>query len=149
MDSIWHYIRVVLNQIVQDVVAFPGAAGGEPGEEGDLHVRDHVIAYSAVAAITQVVLGNEVLGVEVPFGSVGGGVFAQTPDLRQGKLVVPVDDRRDRLVQLVFGDVPLVDEGYLSPVETTDRTRGLCRTEVESIAEGGHKIPLGRIGKFA
>jgi hypothetical protein len=120
VDCIREHIRVVLDQIVQDVVAFPGTAGGEPGEESDVHVRDHVVADSAVAAITQMVLGHEVLSVEVPFGSVRGGMFAETPDLRQGKLVVPVDDRRDRLVQLVFGDVPLVDEGYLSTVKTTD-----------------------------
>jgi len=50
-------------------VAFPGAAGGEPGEESDVHVRDHVVADSAVAAITQMVLRHEVLGVEVPFAN--------------------------------------------------------------------------------
>ena len=59
--------------------------------------------------------------MEVPLGSVGGGVFARTPDFRQGKLVVPVDDGRDRLVQLVLGDVPLVDEGDLAAVEAADR----------------------------
>jgi hypothetical protein len=58
--------------------------------------------------------------VEVPLGSVGRGMFAKAPDLRQRKLVVPIDDGRDRLVHLAFGDVPLVDEGHLEPVETTD-----------------------------
>lgn len=87
--------------------------------------------------------------MEIPFGSVGRGMFAQPPDLRQGELVVPVDDRRDGLIQLVFGDVSLVNEGHLPPVEATYRSRRLCRTEVESIAEGGHKIPLGGIGEFA
>lgn len=103
-------------------MAFPGAAGGELGEEGDVHVRDHVVADSAVAAITQMVFGNEVLGVKVPFGSIGRGMFAETPYLRQGKLVVPVDDRCDRLVQLVFGDVPLVDEGSRAVASSRSQT---------------------------
>src|SRR5260370_38831983 len=92
------------------------------------------------------IFGYEDLGVEIPFGSVGGGMFAQPPDLRQGELVVPVDDRRDGLIQLVFGDVSLVYEGHLPPVEVTYRSRRLCRAEVESIAARGHKIPLGGIG---
>jgi hypothetical protein len=149
VDSVRLHIRLVFDEIVPDVVAFPRAASGEPGEESDVHIRDHVIADPAVTAVAKVVFGHEILGVEVPLSSVGRGMFTKAPDFRQRKLVVPIDDGRDRFVQLIFGDVPLVDEGHLAPVETTDRSRCLCRTEVESIAEGGHKIALGGIGQFA
>jgi hypothetical protein len=47
MDSVWLHIRVVFYEVVQDVVAFPRAASGEPGEESDLHVRDHEVAVPA------------------------------------------------------------------------------------------------------
>ncbi|MCU1226724.1 MAG: hypothetical protein JWQ42_4817 [Edaphobacter sp.] len=148
VDRVWPHIRVVFDEVVQDVVALPGAAGREAGEESDVHVRDHVVADAAVPAVSQMVLGHKVLGLEIPLGSVGGSMFAKAPDPRQGKLVVTVDDGRDRLVQLAFGDVPLVHEGHLPPIQTTDRTRCLGRTEVKSVTKSGHKIPLGRICQF-
>jgi hypothetical protein len=48
VDRVRPHIRVVFDKIVQDVVALPGAAGREPREESDVHVRDHVVADPAV-----------------------------------------------------------------------------------------------------
>lgn len=52
-------------------------------------------------------------------------------------------------VQLVFGDVPLIDKGYLPPVQTTDGARGLGWAEIETVAKGGYKVTLFWVLKFA
>src|SRR5450755_4528081 len=61
-------------------------------------------------------------------------MLSKTPDLRQRKFVVAVNDGRICFVQLVFGDVPLIDKGYLPPVQTTDGARGLGWAEIETVA---------------
>ena len=69
-------------------------------------------------------------------------MVSKTLDLRQRKFVVAVNDSRNCFVQLVFGDVPLIDKGYLPPVQTTDGARGLGWAEIETVAKGGYKVTL-------
>jgi hypothetical protein len=57
-------------------VPFVGAAGNEVAEQGDELVGDVVIADAAIATIADVVLGNQVLLVEIPFRAVGRGMFS-------------------------------------------------------------------------
>jgi len=76
-------------------------------------------------------------------------MFSGTPDLRQWKLVVAVYDRRNCLIELVFGDVPLINKRHLPPIQSADRARGLGRAEIEAVAEGGHKVTLSWIIEFA
>jgi hypothetical protein len=76
-------------------------------------------------------------------------VLSEAPDSWQRKLVIAVDDCGNGLVQLVFCDVPLIDKGDLPPIQTADGARGLRRTEIEAIAEGGDKITLCGIFELA
>jgi hypothetical protein len=77
VDRVRPHIRVVFDEIVRDVVALPGAAGREAGEERDVHVRDHVGADPAVPAASPMGLGHKVPGLEIPLGPVGGSMFAK------------------------------------------------------------------------
>jgi hypothetical protein len=71
MDGVRPDIRGVGHQPVEDVGALVGAAGNEVAEQRDELVGDMVIADAAIATIADVMLGNQVLLVEVPFCAVG------------------------------------------------------------------------------
>ena len=62
----------------------------------------------------------------------------------QADLGVSVDDGNDRVVQLLLGDVALVDEGDLTTVEIFHGTRGLRWAETAAIAERGGEVTLTR-----
>ncbi|MPN41964.1 hypothetical protein SDC9_189519 [bioreactor metagenome] len=76
MDGVWPDIRSVGHQPIKDMGALVGAAGNEMAEQRNELVGDMVIADTAIAAVADVVLGNQVLLVEVPFRAVGRGMLA-------------------------------------------------------------------------
>ena len=127
------------------MMPLPGAASGKPAEERDVKIGYQVIADAAVPAIADVILRHQVLRREIPFCSVPGSGFAEAPHLGQFALAIPVDDRRNGLVQLFLGHMPLVDEGHLAAIQAANRARGLRWSEIEAVAEGRDQIALGRV----
>jgi hypothetical protein len=67
-------------------------------------------------------------------------VLAGAPQPRKCEVVVGVDDRRDCIVDPVFGDVPLINPGDLSTIRSLDGSRRLARTKVAAIAEGREQV---------
>jgi hypothetical protein len=104
----------VLRQAVEDVDGFPHAARDEVAEQRDVGVRDMVVGDSAVAAIADVALCEQIVLVEVPLRAVGRGTLRVAPIAWQLKLVVAVDDVADRRLQLLGADLALIDEGDLA-----------------------------------
>ena len=69
-------IALVLEQPIQDIDGLPDAAWNEMAEEGDVVVGHMVVADAAIAAVANMVLGDEVLLVQIPARSIGRGVLA-------------------------------------------------------------------------
>jgi hypothetical protein len=51
----------------------------------------------------------------------------------------------DGLVEVLLGDVPLVDEGHLPPVQPLDGAGGLGWPQVATGTEGGDEVALARV----
>lgn len=69
--------------------------------------RNILIGYMAVAnatitAVTDMVLGQQVLFVEIPLGAVGGSTLARSPKFGKQKTIVGIDDRNDGFLQPVL-----------------------------------------------
>jgi hypothetical protein len=76
MQRVWANFRAVLQQAVEDIDRFPDATGNEATEQGDVGVRDVVVADPTSPAIANVVFAEEVLFVDVPLRAVRGGPLA-------------------------------------------------------------------------
>jgi hypothetical protein len=69
-------VAFILEQPVEDVDRLPNAAGDEVAEERDVGIGDVVIADAAIASVADMVLGEQVLFVQVPACAVGRSVLA-------------------------------------------------------------------------
>jgi len=66
VNSIWLDLRFVFLQVIENVMALPGSARGEPTHQSDLAVREQVIAKAAITPISNVILRHQVLRIQVP-----------------------------------------------------------------------------------
>lgn len=114
-------------------------------EQRDVHVRDVVVPDAAVAAIAQVVLGQQVLFVDVPLCAVRRRALAGTPELRQGEPVEGVDHLEDRLVQTLLRHVVQVEPGHLLARQALDRQSGLGRPQVASVEKQRRQKTFARV----
>jgi D-2-hydroxyacid dehydrogenase (NADP+) len=112
--------RAVLGHEIENGVALIGAAGQEAREQGDIGVRNQVVADPAIAAVADMVAGLQALGMHVPLRAVGGGRLAAAPVPVQADAGIGVDHTGDRLVKAGLGDVTLVDEGHMPAVEALE-----------------------------
>jgi hypothetical protein len=64
-------IALVLKQTVENVNGFPDAARNEMAEQRNVAICDVVIPDAAVAAIADVILGQQILFVQIPLRTVG------------------------------------------------------------------------------
>ena len=76
MEGVRTDVRAVLEQAIEDIDRFPDATGNEATEQGDVGVRDVVVADPTPPAIANVVFTEEVLFVDVPLGAVRRGALA-------------------------------------------------------------------------
>ena len=72
---------------------------------------------STVTAVPDMVLGHQILWIQIPFHAVGRGRFAETPQPLQGELGIRIDNRGNGVIQIFLGNVSLVDEGQLESVK--------------------------------
>ncbi len=121
VDDVGALVSIQLLEDVQNESAFPGAAGNEMAEEGDIRVGDMVIPNPAIAAIPNVLLRQQIVFVDVPFRAIGGRAFGRPPELREGTAVVGGNDTRNGLVQVVERNMALVQPRSLAPI------RARCR----------------------
>jgi hypothetical protein len=49
------------------------------------------------------------------------------------------------VIQIFLGTVSLVDESQLPPIQTFNRARGLRRSQIAAVTEGGEEITFARI----
>jgi len=89
-------------------------------EQRDVIVADVIVGNTAIAAIADVALRQQVVLVQVPLGAVGRRAFRVAPVVRQPEPVVGVDDGTDRRFQFLRGDLALVDEGNLARAQVSD-----------------------------
>lgn len=96
-------------------------------EERDVGIRDMIIADSPIAAIADVVFGQQVLLVHLPLGAIGGSPFAGAPEGGQMEAIVGGDDRTDGFIQFFFGDMVLIDPGQITAIDSAQRASRLGR----------------------
>jgi len=84
-------IREVLKQCVQNVRRFIGSAGDEAAKQRNVVVRNMAVSNATGLAVTDVMLGKQIVFVRFKMGVVGGGGLPHSPLLRQLKLGIQVD----------------------------------------------------------
>src|SRR5215204_4188381 len=121
MDRIGLNVGEVLEQAVEKINRLPDPAGDEVGEQGDVGVGDMIVANAAITSVADVVLGEQVLLVQIPFCAVDGSALARSPTSWQGEASVGIDDLANRFIEPLLRNVPPVDPGKLSPVDIAQR----------------------------
>jgi hypothetical protein len=58
---------------------------------------------STVTAVPDMVLGHQILWIQIPFHAVGRGRFAETPQPLQGELGIRIDNRGNGVIQIFLG----------------------------------------------
>lgn len=85
-------------------------------EEGAVGIRDMVVANAVLAAIAYVIIGREVLLVQIPFRAVGRGMAPGPPITWERAAVVGINGMLNRRVQLFLGDMVGVNPGDLTAI---------------------------------
>ena len=98
-------VRFVAQQTVQDMDALVSSTRYEVAKQRNELVRHMVVPNSAVTPIADMVLGHQVLFIQIPFGAICRCVLARSPVSRQFEFVVGINDGDDGLVQGIFGHV--------------------------------------------
>lgn len=78
LDRIGLNVGEVLEQAVEKINRLPDPAGDEVGEQGDVGVGDMIVANAAIPSVADVVLGEQVLLVQIPFCAVGYRLYGST-----------------------------------------------------------------------
>src|SRR6266568_2141294 len=79
MHRLWSDRGVFFGKHIQNVRALPHSTGNKVTEERDVRIRDMIIADSPIAAIADMIFGQQVLLIHLPLGAVGGSPFSSTP----------------------------------------------------------------------
>lgn len=120
VENVGLNVAFILEQAVEDVDCLPDAARDEMAEQSDVGIGDMVVADTAVSSVTDVILREKILLVQIPSCAIGGSVFARSPQSGNREVVIGVDNCRDGLIQSVLGDVPLIDPGNLPAIRSLD-----------------------------
>lgn len=120
MNGVWLHLRFVLRHKIQDVVTFPGTAGSESREKSDIVIRNKIVANTAITAVSDVIFRHQILGIKIPFRTIGRPCFTESPKFLQREVSIGVNDSNYCLIKLLLGDVSLIDEGNLPSVYQVD-----------------------------
>jgi hypothetical protein len=148
MNDLGLNLARVFHQAVENVDCLAHAARDKMGKQSDVLVADQVMRDPSVTAVTNVILREQILFIKIPFRSVGGCAFARSPKRRQQKSIVTVDDLGNRLIQRLFGNMPLIDPGDLPTIHSSHRLRRLRRSEIAAVCEYGGQISDDRVVEF-
>src|SRR5450830_1821219 len=85
------HIREVLKQCVQNEGRLIGSTGDEATEQRNVVVRNMAVSDTTGLAVTDVMLGKQIVFVRFKVGAIGGGGFSRPPLLRQLKLGIQID----------------------------------------------------------
>ena len=84
-------IRKVLKQCIQNVRRFKGSTGDEAAKQRNVFVRNVAVSDTAIFAVTDDMLGKQIVFVCFKMGAVGGCRLACPPLLRQLKSGIQLD----------------------------------------------------------
>ena len=85
-------------------------------EAGNIIVRHMIVPDAAIPSIADVVLCQEILLIHLPLGSVGRGMLARPPEPGEIEAVIRMNHEPDRFIQVLDGDVALIDPGDIAAV---------------------------------
>ena len=114
--------------------------------------------------MANVIFRQEVLFIDIPFRAISRDMLPGAPELRQGKLIVGIDDIDDTGIQPGFTDmagirmrelftfIESVEPGREAPIERgieamlrTHRGRGACLIVSDFMTDGDLNAPLNRV----
>lgn len=101
-----------------------------------------VIPHTTPPAIPDVIFTEQILFVDIPFGTIGGRTFSRAPPFDQFKAIVAIDHTDDGIKEFLLGDVVLIDLRDVSTVDRGHGPSGLRGTEITAVAEGRRDVPL-------
>ncbi len=146
VDGVDLELRAILKQPVEDVDRLPDPAGDEVAEQRDVGRRNVMVGDAAVAAITDVLLAEEVVLAQLHVGPVGDRHVRLAPELGQLEPGILAGDVGGCGFELVDGDMLGVDPAQRVPVDAVRCVaRGLVHAEVAADPEDREQIPLGRV----
>jgi hypothetical protein len=112
----WFIVRLLKD--VENEGPFPDPTGNEMAEAGNIIVRHMIVPDAAIPLppIADVVLRQEILLIYLPLGSVGRGMFARPPEPGQVEAVIRMNHEPDRFIQVLAGDMALIDPGDVAAI---------------------------------
>src|SRR6266704_6264801 len=79
-------------------------------------VRHMIVPDAPVAPIADVIFRQEILLIHLPFGAISRGMFARSPEPGQVEAVIGMYDEPDCLIQVLAGDMALIDPGDVAAI---------------------------------
>jgi len=140
MERVRLNFTLVFEQAIKNVDGFPDATWDEVAEQRDVAIGDVIVADAAVPSVADVVLGQQILFIQIPFRTVGRSALAGTPQSWDRELVIGVNNSGDRLVHFVFRDVALIYPGNLPSISGFKGPGGLARPQVAAVTKAGYQV---------
>src|SRR5258708_22500389 len=121
MNRVRLNLGLIFLQEVENIVTFQRSACGKTAHEGDVVVRNQVVADAAIAAVADVVFGHQRLWIQIPLHAIGRSRLSKSPEPLEWEPDVGVYDDGDCLIQTGFCNVPLIDEGEFESIQILNR----------------------------
>ena len=140
---------LILFQDIQQVVAFPGTTRDQIDHQGNIGAGEQVEADRTIATIADMLLRKQILLVEFPLGTIDRGMAQRSPGLRQRTALIRSDKALDGGVQLLFGNMILIDPADLPAIEGAQSRGGGTRADRTAVAKYRRQIGFNRVLQLA
>src|SRR2546421_404414 len=149
MQRLRFWFLILLLKDVENEGPFPDSTRNEVAEAGNVVVRHMIVPNATIPPIADVVLCEEILLIHLPLGSIGRGMFARSPEPGQIKAMIRMNNEPDRLIQILDGDMALIDPGDVATIHGIQRPSGLTGAQVAAEAKDSGQVPRHGILQFA
>ncbi len=89
-----------------------------------------IVANTPVPPVPNVILRKEILFIHLPFSAIRRRMLACAPELGQIKAMISMDHQPDRLIQVLEGDMALIDPGDVAAIHSVKRSGSLAGTQI-------------------
>src|ERR1700751_1195206 len=108
MNRVRLNLGLIFMQEVQNIVTFPRSACRKTAHEGDVVVRNQVVADAAIAAVADVVFGRQRLWIQIPLHAIGRSRLSESPEPLEWEFDVSINDGGYSLIQASFRNMSLI-----------------------------------------
>src|SRR6266508_2690643 len=136
-------------QDIQQVVAFPGTTRDQIDHQGNIGAGEQVEADRTIATIADMLLRKQILLVEFPLGAINRGMAQRPPGLRQRTALIRRDKALNGGVQLLFGNMILIDPADLPAIEGAQSRSSGTWADRTAVAKDCGQIGFNRVFQLA